>query len=290
MLGRYYKVFCIINKYLRNRYWFAGSVLFFLLAASAYLLFSPSSYKITARAVLNGKQYPEEAIEDIRSKLFIRKAIDQLPMVRYYHSDLFKQTEINKDSLPFKLVFSKYRAVDSSAQAVITILNDRQYEINENNVLMDVTFDKAVNCYSFAKFTVVKGPAFSVKTKPVTLVFNQPDQLLEEYYNNLDVNFAGNDHKTIVLSLATPSLRNGKDFLNKLVEVYNKSENTTNRLLRNKITKAPEVATPQQTITEKLDEYVTTYPKTGYVYLFALLGGLALALIIPYFKRIVRYD
>jgi Chain length determinant protein len=302
MLGRYYNVFSIINKYIRNRYWLVGFVLLFLLGATAYLIFIPRSYKITTRILLNNKQYPEEAIQDLKSKFLIRKVIDQLPMVRYYHKELFKQTELNEESLPFKLIFPKYRAVDSSAQVVVTVLNNQQYEINQDNVLMDLPFDKPVKYYSFAKFTVVKGPAFKDRIKPVTLIFKQPDQLLEEYYNNLNAKFVDNDRKIIELSLITPSIGMGKDFLNKLVSVYNQSRNTANltnlpvatyniKNLQKTIKKEKEVATYSQVIDRKEDdEYVITYPKTGYVYLFALLVGMTLALIIPHFKLPLRYD
>jgi hypothetical protein len=41
----------------------------------------------------------------------------------------------------------------------------------------------------------------------------------------------------------------------------------------------------KQTIIEKPDNNIITYPKSGYVYLFALLIGLVLPLIIPYLKH-----
>ena len=76
---------------------------------------------------------------------------------------------------------------------------------------MDLPFDQPVKYYSFAKFTVVKGPAFKDKIKPVTVIFNQPDQLLEEYYNNLSAcqpNLGGEGRRRLAFQITAFDSRN----------------------------------------------------------------------------------
>ncbi len=68
----------IINQYINNKYWFICSALFFLTAASVYLIFTPA-YKVTTRIALNSNQNPEEVINNIKSKVLLQKVIDRLP-------------------------------------------------------------------------------------------------------------------------------------------------------------------------------------------------------------------
>jgi hypothetical protein len=220
----------LIKQYLRNKYWFIGSALFFLFVASIYLVLTPNKYKVTTSIVLNNKQFPEGAIEDIKSKYIIQKTINQLPpMVDYYYKRFFKKIEINKDSLPFKFLLLKNNASNSSAQFTVRKLNDQQYEIEQSDTLTDFFFNRFVN-YSSVKFIGVKGPAFKTETQPVLVKFHSPDQQFKELYDNLDAKFVNDDHRTIELSLTTPSVKNGKDFLNKLVEVYYKFSKITSQL------------------------------------------------------------
>jgi len=348
----------IINRYIDNKYWFICSALFFLTAASVYLIFAPT-YKVTTRIVVNSNQNPEGVIENIKSKVLLQKVIDQLPLqVSYYYKEHSKEAEIPRDSLPIKFVFFKKPADDSSAEIKVTIVDNRQYKILEDKTYMPFFFNQYVDFYSFAKFKVIKGPAFNTHIKSVILRINNANELLEDYYKNLDAKFVGDDHNVIELSLTTNSLKKGKSFLDKLVEVYNMPYNISkvpyniskvpritgneshnkpmreisdeltilkakaemynnqqatfpglkdsiskinnlikskqleyNNLLRNKVEKTKAVATePAATVIEKSGEYVITYPKTWYVYLFALLAGLTLPLVIPYFKLRVNLD
>ncbi len=203
----------------------------------------------------------------------------------------------------------------------------------------------------FIRLLSLKGskrePGFATHIKPVILRINNASELLEEYYNDLDAKFVSGDHNAIELSLTTNSLKKGKNFLDKLVEIYNMSYNNNiskvppvmgnkgnkkpvreisdeltilrakaemynnqqatfpglndsilkinnlikskqleyRNLLQNEVKKTKTVAAePMETVIEKSGEYVITYPKTWYVYLFALLAGLALPMVIPYFK------
>jgi hypothetical protein len=350
--------YSIINQYINNKYWFICSALFFLAAASVYLIFTPN-YKVTTRIVLNSNQNPEGVIQNIKSKVLLEKVIDQLPLrVSYYYKERAKEAEIPPDSLPIKFIFFKKPAADSSAEMKVTVVDNRQYKILEDKTYMPFFFNQKVDFYSFAKFKVVKGPAFNTHIKPVILRINNADELLEEYYKNLDAKFVGDDQKIIELSLVTNSLKKGKSFLDKLVEVYNtpyvvskvprnisklpritgnknnskpireitdeltilkakaevyNNQQATfpglndsiskinrlikakqleyNNLLQNKVGKTKTVATePTASVIEKSGEYVITHPKTWYVYLLALLAGLALPLAIPYFKLRVNYN
>jgi len=334
----------IISQYINNKYRVIYSALFFLMAASVYLIFTPVTFKVTTKIVLNSNQYPEEVIKNIKSKVLLQKVIDQLPLrISYYSKESSK--EIRQDSLPIKFIFSKKPADDSSAEIKVIVVDNRQYKILEDKTYMPFFFNQQVDFYSFAKFKVIKGPGFNAHIEPVILKISNANELLEEYYKNLDARFIGDDHKVIELSLITNSLKTGKSFMDKLVEVYNMPYNVPNvpritanisnkkpvqeigdeltilkakaemynnqqatfpglndsilkinnfikskqleynNLLQNKVEKTETVAAkPTANVIEKSGEYVITYSKTWYVYLFALLIGLALPLIIPYFK------
>jgi tyrosine-protein kinase Etk/Wzc len=220
----------VINQYLQNKYWFIGSALFFICIASVYLIFTPNKYKVTTSIVLNNKQFPEDAIEDIKSKYIIEKTINQLPpMVSYYHKAFLKKVEVNQDSLPVKFLLLKNNTFNSSTQFTVKALNDQQYEIEQNDTLTDFFFNRFVS-YESMKFIGVKGPSFKKEKQPILIKFHSPYQQFEELYDNLDAKFVNDDHNTIELSLTTTSVKNGKDFLNKLVEVYYKFSKITSQL------------------------------------------------------------
>src|SRR5260221_6766505 len=164
----------VINQYLQNKYWFIGSAVFFICLASVYLIFTPNKYKVTTSIVLNNKQFPEDAIEDIKSKYIIEKTINQLPpIVSYYHKGFLKKVEVNQDSLPVKFLLLKNNTSNSSTQFTVKALNDQQYEIEQNDTLTDFFFNRFVNFESM-KFIGVKGPSFKKENQPILIKFHSP--------------------------------------------------------------------------------------------------------------------
>jgi hypothetical protein len=217
----------ITGLYLDNKYWFIGSTIFFLLAASVYLIFTPVTYKVTTRIVLKTNEDPEEIIKSVKSMVLLQKVINQLPLqVVYYQQKAAEETEIPGNSLPVKVVFYNNPIVSSSAELKIYIVNTLEYKILKDRVFMYFLFDEPVNYYSFAKFKIVKGPGFNTNINPSVVRIYSPDHLLQEYRKNLDAKFIGGNN--IELSLTANSLKQGRNFLDKLVEVYNTSNNIEN--------------------------------------------------------------
>ena len=214
----------LIKMHLRNKLWFISSVLFFLLTATVYLIFTPNRYKVQTKILVNNNSLTAESVaDDINSKNLVQQTIDNLPFqVSYYQSGTFKRTELYGDSLPIRFIFPKTTSVDSTAEVKVNLLSNQVFEIERNKTRMDFYFDKPVN-YSFAAFKGVKGPSFSTNRDPIFLKFNDPDELLEYYYANLTIKPV--DSKYLQLSIVTSIPQKGIDFLNKLVEFYNK-ENT----------------------------------------------------------------
>ncbi len=207
-----------------NKYWFLGSTIFFLLAASVYLIFTPVTYKVATRIVVKSNQEPGQIIKDVKSKELLQKVINQLPLkVAYFKKEKSKDVNISKDALPVQFVLSENTHVNSSAELKIFVVNNQQYKILKDKVFMYFLFDEPVDFYSFAKFKIVKGSGFKINAGPSIIRVYSDRQLLQQYGDNLDAKLVGGTHKSIELSLTGSSLKNGQIFLDKLVKVYNES-------------------------------------------------------------------
>jgi len=216
----------ITSLYLRHKYLSIGSALVFLLAIPVYLIFSPGTYKVTTRFAVKTGQDPENVIKDLKSTALLQQVIHQLPVqVAYYEEKSTGNTEISNDSLPIRFVFLNSHAVSSPVDLKIFVIDNHQYKILKDRTFTYFDFDEPVKLYSFAQFKIIKGPAFKITDEPINIRVYSDDNLLEEYGENLDAEFIGEDHKMIELSFTGKSAKKGRDFLNKLVDIYHKSGN-----------------------------------------------------------------
>ena len=183
----------------------------FLLAALLYAAFTPARYEVSARIEVNKQKQPADIFNDIKSKNLISGVINKLHLaVSYYRPSTFKKTEIYGDSLPLKFVLLS--SVKSPAEITVKILNDNKYEINQDDTIEDVAFNKP-ETYSFGRFTVIKGPGFKVDGKPVVVKFSSVTSLSADYVHKLSVKSVQNNVGYIELSVETTSIAKGTDFL-----------------------------------------------------------------------------
>jgi hypothetical protein len=203
----------------RNRYFVITSMVIFGLAASAYLLFSSTKYKVRVELSLSGDESTGRAIKDLRSKTAVQKAISSLPFnVSYYRKSTFKETEIYGDSLPIKFMLGKGSIYNSPTEITINLINDHVCRVDQNDVLTDISLNHPVK-YGSLNYMIVKGPAFKPVQSPLTLKLNTPADLAEHFSKNLNTKVLSSN--TFELSLNAENTKKGQDFLNKLIEIIN---------------------------------------------------------------------
>ncbi|MDB5148384.1 MAG: Chain length determinant protein [Mucilaginibacter sp.] len=204
----------------RNKYLTIISVLLFVLAASAYLLFSSAKYKVKVELSLSGSDRSlESTIKELRSKVAVQEALNSLSFqVSYYRKGTFTRTEIYGDSLPIKFILGKGSTYDSPTEININLISSSVCRVDQNNVLTDVPLYHPVK-YGSLNYTIVKGPAFKQVQPQLTIKLNLPADLTEQFNKNLDTKvLSGN---TFELSLNADNAQKGQEFLNRLIDVVN---------------------------------------------------------------------
>lgn len=215
-----HKGLSFIDLHSRNKYWFIVLPILCLFAAFCYVILTPARYKVSSKIVLTD---PGLSTGDIGSKALVQQTLGQLPFqVNYYHRGFLKKTELSGDSLPIKFTLERLASIDTTMEVTAKILDDQLYQIRQHDTIIDFFFNKPVSEYSFAKFKGIKGPAFNKDAEPVIVRFNDPDELLEEYYNNFSVKIMDDD-RTAVLSIVASSPEKGVDFLNKLIALSDRA-------------------------------------------------------------------
>jgi uncharacterized coiled-coil protein SlyX len=204
----------------RNKYLIITSVVLFVVAATAYLLFSSTKYKVRVELSLSGSErLLESTIKELRSKVAIQKAINSLSFqVSYYRKGVFTRTEIYGDSLPVKFVLGKGSIYNSPTEITIDVVNSHLCKVDQNNVITDVPLYHPVK-YGSLDYMIVQGPAFKPVKSQLIIKLNTPADLTERFSKGLDAKVLSSD--TFQLSLNADNAQKGQDFLNKLIEIIN---------------------------------------------------------------------
>ncbi|WP_114939572.1 Wzz/FepE/Etk N-terminal domain-containing protein [Mucilaginibacter endophyticus] len=234
----------------RNKYLIIASVTVFVLAASAYLLFSSPKYKVRVEvAISNNWQLPVTAINELRSEAAIKNAVKALKLqVSYYRKGTFTTTELYGDSLPIKFMLGKGSTYNSPTEITINLINGSVCRIDQNNVLTDVPLYHPVK-YGSLNYTIIKGPAFKPTLPPLTLKITPFANLTEQFGKNLNAKVLSSN--SFELSINVNNAQKGQAFLNKLIEIIN------NRHAKTSLT--GKTAAIDNSLIPKLNDSITYY-------------------------------
>ncbi|MGF7074971.1 hypothetical protein [Mucilaginibacter sp. 3215] len=204
----------------RNRYFVIASVVVVVLAASVYLLFSSSKYKVSIELAASGDwELLTTAIKELRSETTIEKAVNALGLqVSYYHKGIFTTKEIYGDSLPIKLIPGKSNFYTSPVEITINLINGNVCRIDQNNVLTDVPLYHPIK-HGSLRYTIIKGPAFKPIQLPLIVKLTSSADLTEQFSNSMRAKILSDSN--FELSINANNAQKGHDFLNKLVEIIN---------------------------------------------------------------------
>lgn len=213
------EAFSVLKRPFQKRYIFYTSVVFFVLLAFIYLNTSQVKYKVSFVIRLNNSNQSAESVaQDLKSKILVQKAINQLPFQVNYYKENSPEKEIYKDSLPVKLILNNQEEGAYTNKLIIKSLSSHSFSIEHEDTIQFYEINEHVNRY-YGKFRVVRGPAFTPHFQTVIVKLNGPFDLVEDYYNNLVIR-SDKDNKAISLSVLVNNAQKGKDFLYKLLELY----------------------------------------------------------------------
>lgn len=237
----------LLIKYLHRWYWFLLAVILAFVIAFVYIKSTNIKYQIQTVILLRNDKSAsgfsqaammenfglsgvsrevEDEIQVISSKKLIRQTIDSLGLyAQYYEKDGIKYVEKYKD-VPFKLNLSKNFSESLSYPVEFYIKeNAGQYRVeayarsrfNEKYKLKNIQepFETPAGKFNFIATAL---PKENAKYKVVIYPIND---LVESYGGRLNVSTANKKSNAIQISLVESNIVKAKDFLNKIVELYN---------------------------------------------------------------------
>ncbi len=233
-----------------NRFGLYLSVPAFLLIAYAYTNSVYPQYRVTAKIALKNV-VSESAVDNIKSKLLVQKALNELPFQASYYDAQSPKTEIYGDSLYTRLVFAGRHYTDTETWLRLEVQGAGSVTLANGDTAAYYEFNKPVN-ESYGKFKIVHNPGTEYQQASYIVRIENQARLLEEYYNSLRVKTTGDDN-TVTVSVLSGSPKKGADFINKLLQLYDGDHHNVSAY-RLASTAGTNISGKKFTIIEKLEK------------------------------------
>lgn len=241
-------------RYLIRWPWFVASVIICMACAWLYLHYSTPVYNINATilikddkkggttgsnlsafediGIFSSSKNIDNEIEILRSKSLIKDVVNELGFyINYSAKGSFHDIEIYNSS-PVLVLFSCEDAERLSDPILLTlnILPGGKLDVTAtiNGQVSSKHFDKlpAVLPSVAGTITLIPNPrqtANTASTVDITIV--QPLEVAKEYAGSLSIEPTSKTTSVAIISLKNTNKKRGEDFINKLLEIYNRDAN-----------------------------------------------------------------
>ncbi|HZX59985.1 MAG TPA: hypothetical protein VFE54_14715, partial [Mucilaginibacter sp.] len=189
----------------------------FLAAAYFYTDSIYPQYKVSAKIVVQGIP-AATVVNDIKSKPLVQKTISQLPLTAKFYNANSPKKELYADSVPARFVFSGANKVNFPTRLEFATTGGGQYTLNNNDTITYHQFNELVNEY-YGKFIIEKNPLFKSSDQTFIVRLDEPDHVVNQFYDNLHAD-PGIQNNTMTVSILAGNSRQGIDFLNMLFRLY----------------------------------------------------------------------
>lgn len=253
----------IIFRYLIHWPWFVASVILCVILAWAYLYIATPVYNISATVLIKDEEKGggagmsselermgldgfmsssknvDNEIEVLRSKSLAREVVNQMNLyVTYRDEDGFPVKELYRSSpVLVSLTPQEAEKLSESMEIGMTLLPtgsvDVQIRIGEKE--FQKHFDKLPAVFPTDEGTVaffenkdtlaVSPPKEEGMERHITAFINRPMSVAKKYSEALSIAPTSKTTSVAVISLKNSNTQRGKDFINKLLEVYNINTN-----------------------------------------------------------------
>lgn len=253
----------IIFRYLIHWPWFVASVILCVILAWAYLYIATPVYNISATVLIKDEEKGggagmsselermgldgfmsssknvDNEIEVLRSKSLAREVVNQMNLyVTYRDEDGFPAKELYRSSpVLVSLTPQEAEKLSESMEIGMTLLPtgsvDVQIRIGEKE--FQKYFDKLPAVFPTDEGTIaffenkdtlaVSPPKEEGMERHITAFINRPMSVAKKYSEALSIAPTSKTTSVVIISLKNSNTQRGKDFINKLLEVYNINTN-----------------------------------------------------------------
>ena len=253
----------LLFKYLIHWPWFVGTVVACLIAAYVYLYVATPVYNISATVLikddkkggssnnvggldelgLNGlitsSQSIDNEIEVLRSKMLVKEVVSYLNLyVTYQDEDLIPSKELYKTS-PVQVNMTPQEAEKLKKDIVVEMVVQPQGSLDVNVKMDDREIQKhfeklpailptdrgTISFFQATDSIPVEGASSVQGARHITATISCPMNVARGYCGNLVIVPTSQTTSVVTVSLKNSSLRRGQDFINQLLEMYNRNTN-----------------------------------------------------------------
>lgn len=251
----------LLFRYIIHWPWFVASILICLIGAWGYLYFQPPVYQVSASimikddkkggnsgptdlenlglgGVITSAQSIENEIEVLRSKTILKEVVNSLELyITYYDEDEFPKREMYKTS-PVVVNLTAQEADNLPGAALIDmqLSSDGGLDVNlkvglnEYNKRFDrlpAVFPTNVGTFGFTlRDSLLNAQVEGRKDgRHISAVVSQPFGVAKGYQWALTIAPTSKATSVATVSLVNTNIQRGQDFINKLMEMYNRNTN-----------------------------------------------------------------
>ena len=253
----------LLFRYLIHWPWFVVSIIICIACAWGYLRLTTPIYNISATVLIKDEKKGggasmssdlekmglegfvssssnvDNEIEVLRSKSLSREVVnnlglfvtymdeDEFPSKELYHTSpvLVSLTHQEADKLPGRMEINMILQPTGALGVQITV-GEKEYRKQFDKLPAVFPTDEGTVAF-FANndtFSAVC-PENITKERHITAFINRPFSVLKEYVNSLSIAPTSKTTSVVVISLENTNTRRGRDYINKLLEMYNINAN-----------------------------------------------------------------
>ena len=253
----------LLFKYLIHWPWFVGTVVACLIAAYVYLYVATPVYNISATVLIKddkkggasnnvggldelglsglitSSQSIDNEIEVLRSKTLVKEVVNYLNLyVTYKDEDLIPSKELYKTS-PVQVNMTPQEAEKLKKDIVVEMVVQPQGSLDVNVKMDDREIQKhfeklpailptdrgTISFFQVTDSIPVEGASSVQGARHITATISCPMNVARGYCGNLVIVPTSQTTSVVTVSLKNSSLRRGQDFINQLLEMYNRNTN-----------------------------------------------------------------
>ena len=243
--------------------WFVGMVVACLIAAYVYLYVATPVYNISATVLIKddkkggasnnvggldelglsglitSSQSIDNEIEVLRSKTLVKEVVNYLNLyVTYKDEDLIPSKELYKTS-PVQVNMTPQEAEKLKKDIVVEMVVQPQGSLDVNVKMDDREIQKhfeklpailptdrgTISFFQATDSIPVEGASSVQGARHITATISCPMNVARGYCGNLVIVPTSQTTSVVTVSLKNSSLRRGQDFINQLLEMYNRNTN-----------------------------------------------------------------
>ncbi|NCP61478.1 MAG: chain length determinant protein, partial [Flavobacteriales bacterium] len=250
-----------LEKYLAHWRWFVMTIVLGLVVAFLYLRYATSQYTASATIMIKDNQKSgisdelkavadlgivgtgsdnniDNEIHVIKSRKIIGRVVDSLSLnIRYFFEGRVRTVELY-ENLDYTVQFVKndslYQKINTTFKILKLDQNHFELKSFEGESIIKGVFKEVIETPEFGKFTIIANNPNTPIEKEVIVSISPRNAVIDSYKSKINITAVDKLSSVLTLSLTDPIKEKAEDFLDELVEQYNRDAIKDKNVVSNK--------------------------------------------------------